>query len=179
MKSLTGWPIVLLAFATELCGPDCLAQRSRHRDGAATSNPPSASLAPLVKKIGGMLMLHHTSVSAPGQITVLRGNFVAERANAAPERQQVLNAAIIVCDLITKALDERRQTEANAKATKAVRVTPSTKGRKKKNEAKQADAIFDQAIISFWENRKTELMNQINAAYSRLQYLEAQPPPAK
>lgn len=180
MRFLTRWLTLLLALATNLWGPDCLAQRHKQKE-AATDTTASASLAPLVKKIGGMLPLHHANAAAnaSGQIIVLRGGFVAERTKAAPERQQVLNAAILVCDLITKAFDERRQAEANAQATKVVRVTPAMKTRTKKNQAKEADAVFDQAVVSFWNNRKAELINQISTAYSKLQYLEARSPAAK
>ena len=110
---------------------------------------------------------------------VLRGGFAAERAKAAPERQQVLTGAILVCDLMTRAFDERRQAEANAKATKVVRVTPSTRSREKKRQANEADAVFDQAVVSHWNNRKVELISQIGTAYGKLQSLEARSPSAK
>ncbi|MFA5191598.1 MAG: hypothetical protein WC740_12780 [Verrucomicrobiia bacterium] len=181
MKPLNKSLIILLVVVTELWGPDCLAQRHSRKNETATDTTASTSLAPLVKKIGGMLPLRNanSAANAAGQIMVLRGGFAAERAKAAPERQQVLTGAILVCDLMTRAFDERRQAEANAKATKVVRVTPSTRSREKKRQANEADAVFDQAVVSYWNNRKAELISQIGTAYGKLQSLEARSPSAK
>jgi hypothetical protein len=181
MKSLSKSLIILLAVAMELWGPDCLAEKHSHKKEAATDASASASLAPLVKKMGGMLPLRNASSasSASSEVAVLRSGFAAERAKATPERQQVLNAAILVCDLMTKAFDERRQAEANAKATKLVRVTPDSKARDKKRQAKEADALFDQAVISGWNKRKADIIDQINAAYGKLRSLETRSPSAK
>ncbi len=181
MKSLNASLIMFLAVAMELWGPDCLAEKRSHKNEAAAAAPVSASLAPLVKKIGGMLPLRNanSASSASGEIAVLRSGFAADRAKATPERQQVLNAAVLVCDLMTKAFEERRQAEANAKATKLVRVTPDSKARDKKRQANEADALFDQAVKSAWNKRKAELVDQINAAYGKLRSLEARSPSAQ
>jgi len=119
------------------------------------------------------------AVRAEGELRVLRASFVSERVDATPERQRVLDAAIWVCDLLTKAFQERRQAAANAKVTKQVKVSPEGTGKAAKKKAREADAFFRTATYANWKNRKTEMLNQVNAAYNRLQSLEAQPPPAK
>ena len=170
-KSLT----LLFCFGVAFSTPDCSAG-PRGKKRAAANNNPSASLSTYVENLIPMLELHGAKwvAKAPGDIVVLRSGYVAERVAAKPERQRILDMAVYVCDLLTKALNERRQTSANAGLNKAVKASSTGKGKGKKERVEEIDKLMDKATINYWRNRKSDYINQISAAFTKLQTAEAQ-----
>ena len=92
------------------------------------SEPP-AVLAPYVANAEALLALQRSGTApllaflekAPGQLTVARHEFAAERKTADAADQAEFDAAIAACDIIIRSLDERQKVMGDINASLAVK----------------------------------------------------------
>jgi hypothetical protein len=93
----------------------------------ATSSDPAQALAPYVENIDAILALDAPRKggtplrsSAPTRLAVLKQEFIAQRASAAPADAPKLDAAVGTCNAIISAIDERERTASSIQASASV-----------------------------------------------------------
>lgn len=137
--------------------------------------PPSARLQPLVTKIGPALAIYDLPngnnppvVKAPA--AKLKADFVAQRPAASPNGQQRLDAGIYVCDTILAAVDEKHALRERMNRSGAFR---GKKIGSKKGGPQGNEKLFADDILADWKERRTELVAQVNQAFTKLKAIEA------
>ncbi len=93
----------------------------------ADPSNPVAALSPYIINLDGLLALNRTAKStqafaaeAPGQLIVLRQEFVVEQEKAADDAKKMFAAAIKTTDLISAALEDRGKVAGDLNASHAV-----------------------------------------------------------
>lgn len=141
------------------------------------SETPSERLKPLVMKMGPALTLFEgkdgeKDPTGQARAAVLRADFMARRVEASERQRAKFDAAIAVCDAITKACKERIEMKARADAS------GDFHGKGKMGSTKKGpqgnEKFFATHIKADWKKRKAELIEEINTAFARLKELEAQ-----
>jgi hypothetical protein len=96
---------------------------------AAPADPsnPVAALSPYIINLDGLLALNRAAKStqefaakAPGQLIVLRQEFVVEQEKATDDAKKMFGAAIRTADLISAALEDRGKVAGDLQASRAV-----------------------------------------------------------
>jgi hypothetical protein len=96
---------------------------------AAPADPsnPVAALSPFIINLDGLLALNRAAKStqafatqAPGQLLVLRQEFVGQREKAADDQKGLFDAAIKTSDLISAALEDRGKVVGDLNASASV-----------------------------------------------------------
>jgi hypothetical protein len=106
---------------------------------AQAGNGPGGALAPYIEKLDALLALHPPAgpffAEADGHLAVLRQRFVTEGQAAAEGEKQKFAAAVVTCDAITAAVNERKQTAGNLQASHALQ------GSSKLNQGPRKDVL--------------------------------------
>lgn len=145
---------------------------------AKESPQPSSKLEPLVKKMDAALALFDSDdgkrpSNVPNEAAILRADFAGQYTSAKTDKHRaVFDAAMVVCDRIAFANEERRKmkariTSAGAPPGKA-KMAPKKKGRQAKD-----DKFFLDQLRAEWKLKRNDLLDQINKTYLKLKEAEA------
>lgn len=148
--------------------------RSADKDDSHTS--PSERLAPLVKKMDAVLLLFEQEDERPAAVphnaALLRAEFAGKFISAPPKRKPIFDAAMVVCDRIAFANEERTKMKARINSS-GVFHGKGKAGSKKKGKKDEDEKFFAGQIRADWKKQRTDLLAQINGAFLKLKEAEA------
>ena len=143
---------------------------------AKTGPHPSLRLEPLVKKMDAALILFDVEderpANVPNEAAVLRAEFAGQYTAAKTDkRRAVFDAAMVVCDRIAFANEERRKMKARVNASGSFHGKGKV-GSKKKG-SKDDERFFADQIRADWKIQRNDLLDQINKSFLKLKEAEA------
>lgn len=171
--------------------------------GLAVAQPPPGPRPPSVE-LGEFGGAHLEKILAPlerqvalprSELSQLRQSLTDRRATAPESEKPIYQAAILVCNALSQAMDERDKAVASFQSSAAVHGSfdlsahrkdrPSWKElrrerheeEKRKEEAAQKDNFLNAQLKSGWQQRTIQLRQNIDRLYGRVKELERQTPP--
>jgi hypothetical protein len=169
----------------------------------AVAQPPPGPRPPSVElgEFGGAHLekifapLEHQIALPRSQLAQLRQSLTDRRVTAPENEKPVYQAALLVCNALSQAMDEREKAIASFQSSAAVHGSfdlgahrkdrPSRKElrrerheeEKRKEEAAQKDNFLSAQLKSSWQQRTIQLRQNIDRLYGRVRELERQAQP--
>jgi len=167
---------------------------------AMAGSPPIGSRAPSVELgefgagyLGGVLAPLDQRVEMPRSLlTQLRESFLDRGSKAPPNEKPAYQAAVAVCNAVSKAMDERDQATSNLQAASSVHASYDLGAHRKdrptwkelqrerqeeqnrKEQAAQKDNFLNAQLRTNWQQRALQLRRTIDQLYDREREAERQ-----
>jgi hypothetical protein len=175
----------------------------------AVAQPPPGPRSPSVElgEFGGehlekiLAPLEHQVPLPRSELSRLRQSFADRRATAPENEKPVYQAALLVCNALSQAMDEREKAVASFQSSSAVHGSFDLNARRKdhpswkdlrreqheeqnrKEQSAEKDNFLNSQLKTSWQQRSTQLRQNIDRLYGRVRELERQAqqqsPPAK
>ena len=167
---------------------------------SVNAQPPIGSRAPSVE-LGEFGAAHINRILGPleqrvelprNQLTQLRESFIDRGSRAPMNEKSAYQAAVVVCNAVSQAMDERDQTVSSIQASSSVRGSydlgehrkdrPTGKElererheeQNRKEQAAQKDNFLNSQLNANWQQRTIQLRQSIDRLYARERELERQ-----
>lgn len=178
-------PLLLAFSVSALPAAEGKKKKSAPAPAPARQGPqPSLRLEPLVKKMDAALVLFDGDDKRPDHVpneaAVLRAEFAGQyTASETDKDRAVFDAAMVVCDRIAFANEERRKMKSRIASGGAAPGKGKGKAAPKKkykdpDKARQAkdDKFFFDQLRAEWKLKRNDLLDQINKTFLKLKEAE-------
>jgi len=109
----------------------------------------------------------------PEAVDDLRASINDGMSKAVPGKQPAFQAAIVVCNILSQAVNERQKAVANLEGSQ-VGAQRTGLAKHPKNDVSSTNAFFANVSKTQWDQRSAQLRQEAEQAYARERAIEAQ-----
>jgi hypothetical protein len=109
----------------------------------------------------------------PEAVDDLKSSITDGMTKATPAKQPAFQAALVVCSVLSQAVDERQKAVANLEGSQ-VGAGRTGLAKHPKQDVESTNSFFANASRTQWDQRAAQLRQQVEQAYARERAIEAQ-----